>query len=233
MGFQENSMVEKHINRKNEDDEDSSHVTEHGPKLGSIDSIDPMQVTARSIVFGKEIVDASKDEVVKEKSAKFKDQMSNTNQYLKFINAHLAANKSKVDKIKQAQQRFKEEVEALQNNQIKPRAELEKVNYKYITENDTKSLLSHLEAEREMLREKLAHQEQQIERTKQQIQQKDEHLAQIQNELSVLLKKNEQPTEDPIAIIKEELAKLGIKDDSARILGAVNSLSSLVNSKKQ
>ncbi len=46
------------------------------------------------------------------------------------------------------------------------------------------------------------------------------------------MKKNSQPSEDPIAVIKDELAKLGIKDDSAKILDAVNSLSNLLNSKK-
>jgi chromosome segregation ATPase len=151
---------------------------------------------------------------------------------LKFINAHLAAKKSKIEKLKESERRFKEEIESLQSNPLKPRAELDKVNYKYITENDTKSLLSHLETERHILQEKLSHQEQQIKNTVQQIQQKDEQIIQIKNELNSLVKKNSQPSEDPIAVIKDELAKLGIKDDSAKILDAVNSLSSLLNSKK-
>jgi hypothetical protein len=66
----------------------------------------------------------------------------------------------------------------------------------------------------------------------QHIQQKDEHILQIKNELDNIVKKNSQESQDPIAVIKEELAKLGIKDDSAKILDAVNSLSSLINSKK-
>jgi len=228
-------MVERYLNRKNVDDEDeeSSHITELGLKLDdSTGSIDPMEVTARTITFGKEVAEASKDAVIKEKSDKFKDQMSNTNQYLKFINAHLAAKKFKIEKLKESERRFKEEIESLQSNPIKPRAELDKVNYKYITENDTKSLLSHLESERHILQEKLSHQEQQIKSTVQQIQQKDEQIIQIKNELDNLVKKNSHPSEDPISVIKEELAKLGIKDDSAKILDAVNSLSSLLNSKK-
>ncbi len=228
-------MVEKHLNRKNSGDEDdnTSHITELGLKLDdSTGSIDPMEVTARTITFGKEVSNAPKDAVIKEKSEKFKDQMSNTTQYLKFINAHLAAKKSKIEKLKESERRFKEEIESLQNNPVKPRADLDKVNYKYITENDTKSLLSHLETERHVLQEKLSHQEQQIKNTAQQIQQKDEQIIQIKNELDSLVKKNSQLSEDPIAVIKEELAKLGIKDDSAKILDAVNSISNLLNSKK-
>jgi chromosome segregation ATPase len=224
-------MGEKYLNRKGEEEE--SHITERGPNLDdTMDQIDPMQVTARTIVFGKELADAPKDVVIKEKSEKFKDQMNNTNQYLKFINAHLAVNKSKVEKIKEAERRFREEVEFLQNNTTKPRAELDKVNYKYITENDTKSLLAHLQTEREILKEKISHQEQQIEKTRQEMQQKDEQIVQIKNELDTLSKKNQVQTDDPITVIKEELARLGIKDDSARILGAINSLSDLINSKK-
>lgn len=225
-------MTEKHLHRKDEkdeSDEESHHVTEGGPKLKSFD---PMDVISRSIVFGKEVSNAPKEAVIKEKSEQFKDQMSNTNQYMKFINAHLAARKSKVEKIKEAGRRFNEEIEALQDGHVKPRAELEKVNSKYITENDTRSLLSHLETERDVLKEKFVHQEQQIETTRQQILQKDEQILGIKNELETLVKKNVTAPEDPISIIKKELARLGIKDDSAKILEAINSLSSLVNTKK-
>lgn len=226
-------MVEKHINRKDDDDDDEqSHITERRVELESIEEIDPMDVKARTIVFGKEVSNATKDEVVKQKSEKFKDQMNNTNQYLKFINAHLAVNKSKWEKLKEAEKKFDEEIAALQNDQIKPRAELDKVNYKYITESDTKSLFSHLETELNALREKLVHQEQQTEKTRQQIQQKEEQLIQIKNEMDTRFKKSAPVNEDPISVIKEELAKLGIKDDSARILDAVNSLSNLLSSKK-
>jgi chromosome segregation ATPase len=226
-------MVEKYLNRKDSDDDEESHIADLALKLDdSMGSIDPMEVKARTITFGKEVSNAPKDVVVKEKSEKFKDQMSNTNQYLKFINAHLAAKKSKIEKLKESERRFKEEIESLQSDQLKPRAELDKVNYKYITENDTKSLLAHLETERNILREKLSHQEQQIKSTVQQIQQKDEQIIQIKNELDSLVKKNMQESQDPIAVIKDELAKLGIKDDSAKILDAVNSLSNLLNSKK-
>ncbi len=79
----------------------------------------------------------------------YKDQMGNTTQYLKFINAHLAAKKERLDKIKEREKKFKEEIESLQGNAIKPRAELDKINYKHITENDTKSLVIHMESELE------------------------------------------------------------------------------------
>lgn len=225
-------MVEKHINRKDDkgvqsDEDEWSHIAETGPKL---DSIDPLAVVARTIVFGKEISGAANEVVVKEKSKEFKDQMNNTNQYLKFINAHLAENKSKVQKLKEDERRFKEELESLQNGTIKSRPELDKVNYKYINENDTRSLLSHLEVERQVLREKLGHQQEQLEKTRLEILAKDEQMKQVQNELETIKKTS--VANDPIAVLREELAKLGIQNDSAKILDAVNSLANMMNSKK-
>ncbi|MGQ0772268.1 MAG: hypothetical protein ACT4NT_05825 [Nitrososphaerota archaeon] len=225
-------MVEKHINRKDDkgghgDEDEWSHITETGPKL---DSIDPLAVVARTIVFGKEISSAAKEVVVKEKSQEFKDQMNNTNQYLKFINAHLAENKSKVQKLKEDERRFKEEMESLQNGAIKSRPELDKVNYKYINENDTRSLLSHLEVERQVLREKFGHQQEQLEKTRLEMLAKDEQMKQVQNELETLQKTP--VANDPIVVLREELAKLGIQNDSAKILAAVDSLANMISSKK-
>lgn len=225
-------MVERHISRKDDkggqsDEDEWSHITETGPKL---DSIDPLAVVARTIVFGKELGSAAKEVVVKEKSQEFKDQMNNTNQYLKFINAHLAENKSKVQKLKEDERRFKEEIDSLQNSAIKSRPDLDKINYKYINENDTRSLFSHLEVERQVLREKLEHQQEQLAKTKLQILAKDEQMKQVQNELEAL--KKTPVANDPIAVLREELAKLGIQNDSAKILDAVNSLANLISSKK-
>lgn len=222
-------MVEKHINRKDEDGEDEwSHITNIGTK---IEAADPMAVVARTIVFGKELGEAAKEVVVKERAEEFKDQMNNTNQYLKFINAHLAEKKSKIAKLRENERRFKEELEALQNDTIKPRPELDKVHYKYIKENDAKSLLVHLETERQVLHDKLQHQQEQIEKTKKQLLEKDEQIKSVQNELELIANKKPAP-EDPISVLKVELAKLGIQDSSTKIGAAINSLAEMLNSKK-
>jgi len=220
-------MAEKHINRKENDDDEWSHITGVGSK---IESADPLAVVARTIVFGKDVGIASKEEAIKEKAEEFKDQINNTTQYLRFINAHLAEKKSKVQKLREDEKRFKEEMASLQTGQITPREELEKVNYKYINENETRSLITHMKTERQILQEKIAHQQEQIEKTRRLMQEKDEQIKFIENELETTQKKIK--TDDPIAILREELTKLGISDDSARILGAVNSLANMLNSKK-
>lgn len=234
-------MPEKHINRLTKSEEDTkkhynqdvtaedewAHITETGPKL---EIVDPLAVTSRQISFGKERSYSTKEEAVQDKSEGFKDDISNTNQYLKFVNAHLAAKKDKINKLKADEQRFKEELESLQSFQVKPRSELNKIHYKKITENDTNSLLMHLQSEREAALEKIAHHQAQIERSKQELKEKDAQIADVKKEIELLNKKKEtQP--DPIEIIRAELARLGITDDAAKILGAVNSLENIVKKK--
>ena len=220
-------MGEKHLNRitdqdkEKESDDEWSHITGVGSK---IEVIDPLAVTDRTIIFGKDIVPSTKEESVKEKTDQFKDQIGNTNQYLKFVNAHLAAKKEHLDKVKEREKKFNEEIEALQGTNIKPRSELDKVNYKYITENDTKSLIIHMESELNQIREKLAHQQSQLEKTKSDMQQKEEQLRHIQKEIEMKNAKIAQ--EDPLAIIREELARLGIDGNSGKIANALNSLAS-------
>jgi len=236
-------MPEKHINRLTKSEEDLkkhynqntsaedewAHITETGPKL---EIADAMEVTTRQISFGKEHNFSTKEESVQDKSERFKDDMSNTNQYLKFVNAHLAAKKTKIEKLKQDEKRFKEELESLQAFQVKPRDELDKVHYKRITENDTNSLLLHLQSERESVLEKIAYHQMQLEREKQALGQKDAQISDVKREIELLAKKNQEKQADPIEVIRAELARLGISDDAAKILGAVQSLEDLVKAKK-
>lgn len=230
-------MVEKHINRLTDEqkkhesaDDEWSHITEAGPKL---EIVDPLAVSARTIRFGKDQNYSTTEEAVRDKSERFKDDISNTNQYLKFVNAHLAAKKTKIEQLKEDEKRFKEEMESLQNFQVKPRVDLDRVNYKKITEQDTESLLTHLQSEREILQEKIAHQKSQLEKAMQELEQKDIQITEVKNEIELLNKKKATQESNPIEVIRAELTRLGISDDAARILGAVNSLEEIVKAKTQ
>lgn len=226
-------MAEKHINRisdedraKKDSDEDWSHITGVGSR---IEAIDPLAVTDRTIIFGKDIIPSTKEESVKEKTDEFKDQIGNTNQYLKFVNAHLAAKKEKLNMLKEREKKFQEEIDSLQGNSVKPRSELEKINYKYITENDTNSLITHMASELEQIKEKLAHQESQVQKTKSELQQKEEQIKHLQEEITQNKKKM---PEDPLLIIREELAKIGIDGNTGRLANALSTLSSMVSKDK-
>ena len=229
-------MVEKHINRltdeqkKRESEDEWSHITEGGPKL---EIVDPLAVSARTIRFGKDQNYSTTEEAVRDKSEQFKDDISNTNQYLKFVNAHLAAKKTKIEQLKEDEKRFKEEMESLQNFHVKPRADLDRINYKKITDRDTDSLLTHLQSEREILQEKIAHQKSQLEKAMQELEQKNSQITEVKNEIDLLNKKKATQESSPIDVIRAELTRLGISDDAAKILGAVNSLEEIVKAKTQ
>lgn len=226
-------MVEKHLNRisnaseqdRGDSEEDWSHITGVGSR---IEIVDPLAVTDRTIIFGKDVPPLLRGQGVKEKTDQFRDQMSNTNQYLKFVNAHLAEKKVQLDRIKEREKKFQEEIDALQGNSVKPRSELDKVNYKYITENDTKSLIIHIESEIEQIKEKLIHRESQMEKIRSELQQKEEHLKYLQEEIAQKNKKNAAP-EDPLLIIREELAKMGINGNSGKLASALSALSGMVS----
>lgn len=221
--------IKKHYNQDVAAEDEWAHITEMGPKL---EIADAMEVTARQIKFGRERNFSTKEESVQDKSERFKDDMSNTNQYMKFVNAHLAEKKTKIDKLKQDERRFKEELESLQNFQVKPRTELDSIHYKKITENDTNSLLLHLQSERKSTLEKIAYHQMQLEREKQTLEQKDAQISDVKKEIEILAKKKQEKPTDPIEVIRAELARLGISDDAAKILGAVQSLEDLVKTRK-
>ena len=226
-------MAEKHLNRiseeeraRKESDEDWSHITGVGSR---IEVVDPLAVTDRTIIFGKDVAPSTKEDAVKEKTDEFKDQIGNTNQYLKFVNAHLAAKKERLNMLKERDRKFQEEIDALQGNTVKPRSDLDKVNYKYITENDTKSLITHMASELEQIKEKLAHQESQVQKTKSELQQKEEQIRHLQEEITQNKKK---APEDPLLIIQEELAKLGIDGSTGKLANALSALSGMISKDK-
>lgn len=221
--------IKKHYNQDVAAEDEWAHITETGPKL---EIADAMEITTRQIRFGKERNFSTKEESVQDKSERFKDDMSNTNQYMKFVNAHLAEKKTKIEKLKQDEQRFKEELESLQNFQVKPRTELDRTHYKKITENDTNSLLLHLQSERKSALEKITYHQIQLEREKQTLEQKEAQISDVKKEIEILAKKKQEKPTDPIEVIRAELARLGISDDAAKILGAVQSLEELVKTRK-
>ncbi|HSA98917.1 MAG TPA: hypothetical protein VLF17_07545, partial [Candidatus Nitrosotenuis sp.] len=67
------------------------------------------------------------------------------------------------------------------------------------------------------------------EKTKMELQQKEEMLKHLQEEIEEKNKKKLSAPEDPLSVIREELAKLGISGESDRLASALNALSGMVN----
>ena len=224
----------KHINRLTKEDESKkqdskdisaedewSHITELGPK---IDIQDPLAVSDRSIFFSKKSQAMTKQEIVQEKSEEFKDDINNTNQYQKFVNVLLKERMNDLKKMLDKDKQFAQELSYFQDTP-KNRVDLEKVNPKYITEDDTKSLIGALESEYDKTTERLEHELSIIEKTKKELDLKRQQIDQLKEELKFIAQKQKtQVIDDPVMIIKHELKKLGISDDSGKIAEALKLL---------
>jgi len=226
----------KHINRVSKDEENKkrynqdvsaedewSHITGVGTK---IEAADPLNVSDRTIFFSNKSQASSKQELVQEKSDEIKDQMSNTNQYLKFVNVLLKQKTDNLKKVLEQEKRFAEELSFFQDAP-KARHDLEKLHSKYIKETDVKSLLSNLEAEYGRIKEKLDYEQSLVDRTKAELDTKKQQIDAMREELTFLSKKQKTalPAEDPVLIIKHEMKRLGIQDESGRIARALHLLS--------
>ncbi|MEW6043818.1 MAG: hypothetical protein AB1608_06100 [Thermoproteota archaeon] len=221
----------KHINRLSKDEKNSkdvsaedewSHITEIGPK---IEIQDPLEVSQRSIFFSKDKQNATRQEIVQQKSEQVKDQINNTNQYQKFVNVLLKERMNELKKVMENQKRFADELNCFQETP-KNRVDLERINPKYITEEDTKSLIGTLESEYEKVQERLKHEQELIEKTKNELQLKRQQIEQLKEELKFIAQKQQrQEISDPVIVIKQELKKLGISDESGKIAEALKTLS--------
>ncbi|MEO9310477.1 MAG: hypothetical protein ABI337_09350 [Nitrososphaera sp.] len=235
-------MLVKHINRMQKDEADKhynkdvtaedewSHITEIGPK---IEIQDPLEVSQRSIFFSKEKQNSTKQEIVQEKSEQVKDQINNTNQYQKFVNVLLNERINELKKVIEKQKRFTDELNCFQETP-KNRVDLEHLNPKYITEEDTKSLIGALESEYRKVEERLEHEQSLIEKTKNELQLKRQQIDQLKDELKFISQKQQRhEIDDPVLVIKRELKKLGIDDGSGKIAEALNALANKIKPSTQ
>jgi hypothetical protein len=223
----ESDDIKKHYNKDNSAEDDWSHVTGIDSK-GSQES-DPMDPQSRIITFTNKFSNATNEEIVREKSEKLKDQISSTEQYLKFANELIKEKMSKLRQLKTDEKKFQEEIAILQNK-IKSRYDLGKINVKYMTGDDARSLIFHLEEEYEAIKDKLLYQELIVQRTKDEIAAKRKHLQQVRDDLKDILRMHTSEVKDPIAVLKEELKKAGISE-SNKIFQVLNEVSEQLNSK--
>jgi hypothetical protein len=228
--------VGKHIHKISKDEEKNRH-NEGGSSEDESSCIDkkskednPLSPQEKIIEFSNQFSNETKAEVVKEKTQQIKDQMSNTNQYLKFANELIKEKMSRVKQIQQDEKRFQDQIELLQNR-IKSKFELDQLNPKYVTETDARNIIYHLEEEFEKMKDRLLFQELIVQKTKDEITLKRKQIQQVKDELKINTQSEQ--NDDPVEILKEELKKAGIVDESNPIFDAINKISEFLNSAKK
>lgn len=216
--------AKKHYNQEQSAEDEWSHITGVGTK---IEAADPLNVSDRTIFFSSKTLPTTKQELVQEKSDEIKDQMSNTNQYLKFVNVLLKQKTDNLKKILDKEKQFAEELSCFQESP-KARTELEKLHSKYINEADAKTILANLENDYNKIKEKLEYEQTVLNNTKSQLETKKQQIEALKEEMKFITQKQRaQPAaDDPILTIKHELKKLGINDESGKISKALQMLAS-------
>jgi hypothetical protein len=243
-------LEKKHINRKkpyvpdgitdyklniNTDDSDWSRFK---PTIGEkILSEEIFEVPDRAITFDRRKFITSKEKEYNDKTEEFKDDFTNTAQYLKFINAHLAEKKNHLDKIVADKEQFSDDIAAL-NPKLLTKEQLDKKNYSQLKSDDVRKVLANVEEERDLLKEKIEYFTSQMSRAEEELMNKNKQVEIIKSELSIeeideSIQTKTINEEQSVSDIQQELKSIVSINESEKIFGAINSLVVLLNSKNQ
>ena len=195
------------------------------------------EVPDRAITFDRKKFVKNKEQVFSDKTAEFKDDFTNTAQYLKFINAHLAEKKIHVDKIVADKEQLSDDIAAL-NPELLTKEQLDKKNYTKLKSDDVRKVLADIEEEKELIKEKIDFFTSQTSQAKKELDNKNKQVDKVKSELFLEVNiESAQPKinseNQSVSDIQEELKSIASKNESEKILGAINSLVVLLNSKNQ
>ena len=243
-------MEKKHINRKKSyvpDDitdfrfnakPDDDTWSRFQPTIGEkIISEEIIPVPDRSITFNRNEFVKMEDSYNNE-TKEFKDKFSNTAQYLKFLNAHLAEKRNHIDKIVSKQDRFDNDIATL-NPEHTSKEQLDRMDYNTIKVADVQKVLEQIQNERDLIKEKIEHFSDQINQAKVELTDKDKQIGGIKSEIALVetiensSQLERENGKDVAEVIQNELKSLAPKNESEKIFGAINSLVVLLNSKNQ
>ena len=233
----------KHINRRKKPssaEDEWAHITnlgdeEEGNELGDdvsskMDIQDAMDVQDRSITFGNEYSEPSTNyEIYEEEKEKVKDDVGNTAQYLKFVNESIKEKRERIDNFHKKQQKFEDDILALQGDQPKSRETLNKIKYKDIKVNDIERTLHFLEKDRDEVKRKMEHHATQVSHAQMDILEKDKQIAEIKAEMEIVKRREQIHKEmerknDPVETLKHKLKTVADDEKSSEVLEAVSSL---------
>lgn len=238
-------MEKKHINKrqKSEDGDWSNFNRGDWTNLNEDldEKIDPgeiLDIQDRAITFNTDKIVKTTEDKYREQSKEFKDKFGNTAQYLKFVNAHLANKKDHIDKIIAAKDQFAIDIAAL-NPELLTKEQLDNKNYNKLKSDDVRSVLEHLEEEKNILKEKIEYFTSKTSEANQELENKNKQVSEIKSEMSYTemmdrsVESKIEKENDGVEDIQKRLKSVASQNESEKIFGAINSLVVLLNSKNQ
>ena len=238
-------MEKKHINKRKISEEDDwsnfnrgdwSNLNENLEE--KMDSGEILDIQDRAITFNADKIVKTLEDKYKEQSNQFKDGFGNTAQYLKFVNAHLANKKDHVDKILASKDQFAIDIAAL-NPQLLTKEQLDNKNYNKLKSDDVRSVLEHLEEEKDTLKEKIEYFTSKTAQANEELNNKNNQLIEIKSKISDAemtddsVESKLEKEYDGVDDMQKELKSMASQNESEKIFGAINSLVVLLNSKNQ
>ena len=241
----QNILEKKHINKrqKSEDGDWSNFNRGDWTNLNEDldEKIDPgeiLDIQDRAITFNTDKIVKTTEDKYREQSKEFKDRFGNTAQYLKFVNAHLANKKDHIDKIIAAKDQFAIDIVAL-NPELLTKEQLDNKNYNKLKSDDVRSVLEHLEEEKNILKEKIEYFTSKTSEANQELENKNKQVSEIKSEMSYTemmdrsVESKIEKENDGVEDIQKRLKSVASQNESEKIFGAINSLVVLLNSKNQ
>ena len=208
-------MGRKFINRyKNENydqeyEEEPEETKKKMERIGpNIDDVDAMDVEIRQITLEKNMdKPKSREEIIKEELQVAGHQTRTTNQFQKYINAHIEERLSRIDKIKQAKQAFDKDIEALKGDEFQYLTKLKETKVESLSSKAMQEMLHSLTLNKDITVSKLEHFKNRVKETEQELFRQEKDIAKIEKRI------REKQIQEKEEQLKEENIKKEIKSN--------------------
>ena len=225
-------MGRKFINRyKNENydqeyEEEPEEIKKKMERIGpNIDDVDAMDVEVRQITLEKNFEKPkSREEILKEELQVAGHQTRTTNQFQKYINAHIEDRLSRIDKIKQAKQAFDKDIEALKGDEFQYLTRLKETKVETLSSKAMQEMLHSLTLNKDITKSKLEHFKNRVKETEQELLRQEKDIEKIEKRINEkLIQENEEKVKEES--IKKDLAVLSKKYNVNELRKILQSLS--------
>lgn len=225
-------MGRKFINRyKNEnfdqEYEEEEEVKKKMERIGpNIDDVDAMDVETRQITLEKNLdKPKSREDIVKEELQVAGHQTRSTNQFQKYINAHIEDRLSRIDKIKQAKLAFDKDIETLKGDEFQYLTKLKETKVETLSSKAMQEMLHSLTLNKDITKSKLEHFKNRVKETEQELFRQEKDIERIEKRINEkrLEEKEEQLKQENI---KKDLAELSKKYNVNELRKILHGLSS-------
>lgn len=189
------------------------------------DVLDPLEVSLRQIAIEKDLErPKTKEEKVKEEIKEAGHQTRTTNQYQKFINAHIEDRVSKIEQIKHAKSKFDKDIENLREENVGSVKDLTKLSVQNISTKSLDDMLQSLLTNLDITKSKLEYFKNKVISTEQEVLQHENNIQKIKDEIT-RKRIEEEEKKKRAETIKKELQGLSSKynlDELKKVFDTLN-----------